>query len=333
MVKPNPNTGRPMIAPGSHPIEVGEYCIGTPATYGVYTAVSDWLDRHVPGALVFGPPRFGKSRAVHHTSLTLAHELGESVQTVYIPCRFHKVVRETEFFEEMLTSFGHGFPRKGQVRDRRERVNMYLCGRADLSPQRRLILFFDDAQNLQTEHYQYLMDIYNELEQSRVRSLYVMVGQKELAARRDAMCRSRKYQIIGRFMLNAHQFSGLASVEHIEACLHAYDESTEFPVKSGWSYSRYYFPAAFESGWRLRTVAEDLWDAFMETRRTAKLPGPAEIPMIFFTGSVEYILRKFGSLDEEHPRISKRVAMEAVEKSGYALAGDFIDAEGVPASV
>jgi len=51
-------------------------------------------------------------------------------------------------------------------------------------------------------------------------------------------------------MVNQFCFHGILSAADVGTCLHGYDEESEHPADSGWSLTRYYFPAAFESGFR-----------------------------------------------------------------------------------
>lgn len=321
---------RPNIPMESHPIETGDYIIGTPATYGMFLTISEWIEIRQPGGLVFGPPRFGKTRAITYVAKQLEAKFEGHLPIVVFLCREHKYPNENVFFEEFLTTLGHGFSARGKSVEKRGRLSEYLrCMAAD-NPHRRLVIFLDEAQNLQPQHYKWLVDIYNDLDMSRVRPTFILVGQKELVARRKAFVIAKRFQLVGRFMVNTHQFPGLRSPEHIRVCLHGYDDNSDHPAGSGWSFTRFFFPTAYVHGWRLVNQAEAIWQAFMEVKKKAKLPGEDELPMQFFSRSVEYVMRKYGNLTDPEPHLSVQVWKEAVEISGYHLCGDFITAEGFP---
>jgi hypothetical protein len=319
---------RPNIPKGSHPIETGDYIIGTPATFGMFQTIYEWIEMRQPGGVVFGPPRFGKTRAIAYIAKQLETKFEGHLPIVNFHCREHAYPNENVFFEEFLTALGHGFSTRGKSVEKRGRLSEFLrCMGAD-NPHSRLVFFLDEAQNLQPQHYKWLIDIYNDLDMSHVRSTFILVGQKELAARRKAFVIAKRFQIVGRFMVNVHQFPGLSSPEEIQVCLHGYDENSEHPKGSGWSFTRFFFPTAYVHGWRLASQAETIWQAFMEVKMKARLPGEDELPMQFFSHSIEYVMRKYENLVDVEPHLSLQIWKEAVEKSGYHLCGDFITAEG-----
>lgn len=62
-------------------------------------------------------------------------------------------------------------------------------------------------------------------------------------------------QIIARFLSEPLAFDGRTSVEELKEILKTFDEGTEYPEGSGWSYTRFFLPQAFEQGFRLQTYA------------------------------------------------------------------------------
>lgn len=100
--------------------------------------------------------------------------------------------------------------------------------------------------------------------------------------------------------------------------MNGYDEDSEYPLNSGWSFTRYFCPAVFSfSGWRLAHFTDDLWGAFLEVRDEQGIAGKVEIPMQYFWRTVEYALRHFGTLDETAPHFSIKIWKEVIEGSGY----------------
>lgn len=49
-------------------------------------------------------------------------------------------------------------------------------------------------------HYDWLMDLFNELEQYGITLTTILVGQKELVYQRSVFISGEKFQIVGRFM-------------------------------------------------------------------------------------------------------------------------------------
>ena len=315
---------RPKIFLHGHPIENGEYILGTKSTFEMLNTVKNWIDFRQPGGLIFGPPRFGKTRAIKYVTRQINNEYGGKFPIVNIICCEHKQPNENIFWEEFLVGVGHGFSNHGKVSDKRRRLFEYLLSVAEEYPHKRLLIFLDEAQNLQDQHYLWLVDLYNVLDNAKIRPTFVMVGQMELAYRHNALLQAKRYQIIGRFMINKHRFRGLTSSHDIEVCLHGYDDNTEYPKNSGWSFTRFYFPVAYSHGWRIADQADTLWEAFIDVKKNAKIPGYSELPMQFFASAVEYTFRKHSNLNDIEPHLSFNIWKKAVEESGYPLSNDFI---------
>ncbi len=79
----------------------------------------------------------------------------------------------------------------------------------------------------------------------------------------------------------------------------------------------YFFPEAFNNGYRLEHCADELMETFYNLRRKAGLTKSMEIPMQYFTLTIEYALKKFGANGENISWITKNCWEEAILKSGY----------------
>ena len=54
-----------------HPIESGNYRIGTPAIEAAYMLIKQCLSHRITGALIYGPSRIGKTRAIEYLRLLM----------------------------------------------------------------------------------------------------------------------------------------------------------------------------------------------------------------------------------------------------------------------
>jgi hypothetical protein len=312
---------RPDVPAGSHPIETTRYILPTPSIDASYNAVLKWIENRAPGGMIYGKPRLGKSRAIQYLSRLFAEKFGDKLPVVTLLCRDYKVSSESTFFEDLLRAAGHALHSSGKAAAKRDRLIEYLSEKVEFSFQNRLILFIDEAQKLHEQHYKWLIDLHNELDARGVAAIVLLVGQDELSHQYSAFQQTQKTQIIGRFMVHQFQFHGLKGVREIRKCLRAYDEDSEHPDGSGWSFTRYFFPAAFNSGFRLTSFADLLWEAFRLTKDECGLPSNREIPMQYFCRAVEFVLRGYGTHEEVSSEISIEMWKEAIRVSGY------IDAE------
>jgi hypothetical protein len=309
------------VPAGSHPIETTRYLLPTSSIDKSYKAVLQWIENRVPGGIIYGKPRFGKTRGIQYLTRLLAEEFGVNLPIITLLCRDYKVPSELTFFEDLLRVTGHALYRSGRAAAKRDRLIEYLIEKVEFSSQNRLILFIDEAQKLHEQHYKWLIDVHNELDAHDIAMIVLLVGQDELVHQYSAYQQTQKTQIIGRFMVHRLQFHGIRSASQLNRCLEAYDVGSDYPEGSGWSFTRYYYPAAFNSGFRIKPYADLLWEAFRLTRDEYGLPGKYEIPMQYFCRTVEFALRKYGTHEEVPKEISLEMWKDAIRPSGY------IDAE------
>lgn len=316
---------RPLVTAGAHPMETGRYVIATPPVCRLYEDVRTWVVNRAHGGMVFGKQRFGKTRAVRYVLAQLAHDFGKSLPVFSINCRDYRLPTENTFFEDLLRSVGHAFL-SGKASVKRDRMAEFLHERAQgEGGKNRLVVILDEAQKLQEMHFRWLVDLHNELDARGVTTTWILVGQEELVHQREVFVTSKRMQIVGRFMVHQHRFTGLHSVEDFRFCLESYDDAarTEYPIGSGWSFTQFFFPAAFASGWRLATEAETLWQAFHKVRVETRLPADAEVPMQYFAGTIEYALRTF-SATADTLNLSLNMWREAIRSSGYHDAAQYV---------
>lgn len=309
---------RPLVPLGSHPVERTTYLIGTKEVARMYEEIKQWIENRSPGGLAYGRPRLGKSRAIRYLSQALPYDFGDNLPIYHILCDLgNKTMNENKYLEELLVGVGHAIPYSGKTIMKRERLIKFLKEKAETSGTHRIIFFIDDAQSLVELQYEILMDIYNKLEADGISLTVILVGQEELIYQRTAFLSAKKAQIVGRFMVHEYKFSGIKKMDDIETCLDGYDVESEYPIGSGWSYTRYYFPDSFEDNFRLKNYAKDIYDIFNELRTENGLHGEFEIPMQYFTLSVEYVLKKFGMDGRSVDYLTKVHWQEAIQKSGY----------------
>jgi hypothetical protein len=308
------------VAPGRHPIETTRYLLGTQVIDTFQDTVCQWIDNRAPGGMIYGKPRYGKTRAIRYLCKALPAIYGDDIPIISYSCRDYRDASESAFFEDLLRAAGHSLFALGNSAAKRDRLREFLFEKVDFTEQDRLILFLDEAQKLHEQQYKWLIDLHNELDELGINFITLLVGQPELMHQYSAFKLAGKMQVIGRFMVHQHEFHGVRNCDDVEVCLNGYDDNSEHPVGSSWSFTRYFYPAIFNSGWRLSHSSEDLWESFLQTHEKYGFVGEPNIPMQFFCRTVEHVLRRFGTLNEEFPNLSIKVWKEAIKCSGYVEA-------------
>jgi hypothetical protein len=308
---------RPYVPVGSHPIETGTYTLNTMQISRMCDAVKTWIENRIPGGIVYGRPRLGKTRAIKYLVDELAEEYGQEFPVYVMLCKRYRASSDNTFFEDLLRAVGHGIVH-GKANDKRARLHSFLVEQGELSGQRRIVLILDEAQNLNEFEYGWLMDVSNGLDLEGISMTVILVGQEELMHKRNSFMSSKKAQIVGRFMVHPFKFEGIKNLEELKFCLAGYDDlETEFPPGSGWAFTRYFFPEAYEAGYRLEKCAEDMMEAFKDLRRKHGMTGKLEIPMQYFALSVQYCLKRFGANGDRLYFPTKECWQQAILQSGY----------------
>ena len=300
------------IPPEDHPVKLRRYLLPTESIGYIYAMVTKVIDRRDTGLIVYGNPRYGKTSAIHYCKKMLTMEFPD------VPVRIFSVgkdinANEGKFFTLFLAAVKHA-ETGGTVADKRIRLANYIIDAGSQTARRIFVLFIDEAQKLSEIHYEWLRDIYDQAEMEGVTLLVVLVGQLELHAQKETYVKRKKAAIVSRFMIFEMRFHGVRSYEDFAACLGCYDTFV-FPLSSEWSFTRYFMPVAYESGFRLGDNARVLWDTFQNLNEELQITSALEIPMKYFTKSVEILLCEHPECDVSGfflvPDICKQIITES----------------------
>lgn len=319
-------TIRPNITPGSHPIDdcSSSYIIPTATIYELIETIHHWVNIRATGGIIFGHQRVGKTYAVRYIRAELQDLFSQEFSTFFIPQISSVNTSETVFFSHWLKYVGHSLHTSGTGYIKRQRLLNFLAEKGKQTKRKIVVLIVDEAQLLNETHYQWLVELGNELEEERILTTIILVGQPELGLLRNAFEVAGKMQFIGRFMVREFRFFGLRNIQDIYTCLHGYDEDSEYPPGTGCSYSRYFFPEAFDLGWRLAYESEKIWETFSEVRKVHKQRVLDEIPMEYFSRTIEILFKEYSDLTTQFSGFTIAQIRKAVQESGYLLGSRYL---------
>jgi hypothetical protein len=265
------------IDPALHPLVTGNYRIATPAIESFYELVSRCLRYRIMGALIYGPSRIGKTRAIEYVRLLLAQN-HPKMTSYHAQCEHKPRHAEGSFFANLLEAVGDPDPNAGTNPSKRMRLSLRIREAAARAGSGTVLLFCDEAQRYNENEYEWLRDVHDALDRQQIKLFTFLVGQQELLAQKTGLQIAAKTQIVARLMVEELSFHGIRNAGDVATCLNGYDQ-TAYPEASGWSFTRFYIPQAFDSGYRLVSDADTLWRAFEAAHHKASLPGRPEIPM------------------------------------------------------
>lgn len=308
------------VLKNQHPLDRDEYTVSTPAIVRFVNVVKGWTEWKIRGGIIFGRSRAGKSNAINYFRANVREIYGHEVATFTVNCEKQRTPRERDFLTRCLTQIGHDVPSAGSNSDKLARIVEYLHGEALRCNDNRIILFFDDAHWLHDTHLDLLMVIYNDLESRGTRLFVVLVGQKELLARKEALRIAQKFQLVGRFMVGESEFLGIQNVDDVKYILERYDEFSEYPEDSKISFTHHYLPVAFENGWRLAGLTKQIWGAFKRAREKAHIKGKLNIPMQPFTAVVDGVLKDLNrrAPNGANPIVTPQLLDDLIQLADYA---------------
>ncbi|MFB5089330.1 ATP-binding protein [Psychrobacillus sp. PGGUH221] len=309
----------PDIPVGSHPLEQGDYILSTIAINDLFESIIKWIHMRNPGAIIYGAPRLGKSFAIKYLQRIFELKYENEFVSFLVTSEKVKIPNEDRFYENLLKDVGHSLYNNGKAKAKKNRLINYLLEKGEHSIKNQVVLFYDDAQRLGEYEYEWLMDIYNELQRYNITMTTILVGQEELKHRRNSYLSTSK-QIVGRFMIHEKPFHGMKDVEELSFLLEGYDTISEFPLKSGWSYTKYFFPEGFLSGSRLEAEAPTIWNIFQTIRYENGMKKKIEIPMHYIIAIINYVLIKYGTNNQGILWPTPNMWREGILESGYIQA-------------
>lgn len=304
------------VVPGTHPIELVDYTVATKAIDESYHQVRHWIISRLPGATIYGPSQFGKSRAIEAIVKKLRTDPDINATIRFVNVSFDtKITTGKVFYYWLLKQLRYSHTPIRPNDDCKFLLTEYLCTLAS-ERYNHVVLVFDEAQNFYTPHYKWLIDIKNEMTLQHHQLTVIQVGQHQLQENRQGYIEDNQAQIIGRFMVLCHQFRGIRNVEDIRICLNSYDQDNQFPPSSGVMYTEFFFPDAFEAGWRLSHHADEFWAAFKTLHQSVGKRTIHDIPMAYFTRTVEYLLKTYRNR-LPYPPFDEPTIREAIISSGF----------------
>lgn len=293
--------------------------VPTPSIGAMYMRILRCVRRGVPGAIIYGHTRWGKTYAIRYCVRLLREELPRTA-ILHLGMPQNPSRSESLFFGMLLAAARHDRPDSGSALQRRFRLYNRLAEMMERASGKSLIVFVDEAQRLELEHYEWLRDVQDEMERRGVRMFTFLVGQPGILNRKTSFRQSiDTSQIVSRFMIEEMRFEGFRSAADLEVSLSAYDESV-FPDGSDRTFTRFFLQRAYDAGFRLGRQNELVWDAFSQVHRQARFDFTMEIPMEFVARAVEIALGENMKDDASGFVLSPPSWAQAVEESDYIAA-------------
>jgi len=296
-----------------------QYNIATTAILYLLDKIELWIESATCGAIIYGRPRIGKTRAIKYITSSLYSKYGNELPVFVWNITDHKPT-EKNFYSEFLKTIGHSEYLKGTAPIMKSRLINALTAKAVDSAFRNIILFIDEAYLLHEKDFVWLMDIYNILNWSDIQLTVFLFGSNELKALKSSFRMANKTQIIGRFMVEEYEFKGIYCLKDVQFCMAALGKELTLEFDYGnILLLKYFFPDAYHDGADLTDLAKPIWDAFLNTK-AKNIITEIDIPMKYFIDTIVYAFRNFGIHGEGIYYLTQEEFELSIMKTGYVNA-------------
>jgi hypothetical protein len=292
-----------------HPILEREYTLPTPVMQRTYGLVRERVWARRTGIVFHAPPRMGKTRCAMAIKELIMAEFPQTHVTL-LSVRSTTRPSAGHMYRLILEAESHALSERPNADRLYENAKADILLKTSLKGGSQFVLLIDEMQLLNVTDLQQLVCFHNALDLAKVKMTTVSFAQPEILHRRSALMTTNDRQIIARFLSEPLTFDGCASMAELRTLLIAYDEASEYPEGSGWSYTRFFFPVAFAHGFRLANYVACIWAPL------ANAAGPGTngmLPMEHVCLTIEHLLLALHKHDCVNFMISDEDARLAVE--------------------
>lgn len=283
--------------------------------------IIEWVEYAHTGAIIYGRPRIGKTRAIEYITRNLKSHYGEYLPVLLLYETKHACT-ERYFYSEMLALTNDPRYMKGTAQEMRQRLIQRLSTQAAGTSYGKLVLFIDEANLLTLNEYYWLMDLYNWLEKDDVQLSIFLTGQPELKERKKEFILGGQNQIVGRFMVQEYQYTGLCNQLDLLLAAKYLEDSTGFSIDEETNQTinltETFFPRAFQDEKKLCDTIVDMWNAFQTIQAKRGILKYPDIPMKYFIDSYLYCLSHYGAFSTNPVYLpDEKVWEECIYESHY----------------
>jgi len=306
-----------------HPILRQDYAVYTPPMDRMINTIGDWIDQGISGGHIYGPSRFGKSRAVKWYLRKILEDRFKRMLPLVVWNRRDSLMSEGEFWNVLLGAAKYEFcdPLKQKTKVAAKFLfeqQMFTLARSARGNY--VLLLIDEAHDMTLKEWKWLLGLQNSLDDQGIRFRVISIGSYGLQYQPDYLARTGNAHIAARFYACDTRFHGIRSRNELGYVLTGYDLDSEWPKNSGITYLQYFSPDAFSQGCRFLECVETIWTAFEQLIPPNMKPKPGasiEIPMLHISFTIEQALHRLGSGEDWGSVTKFQSWLEMVAKTGF----------------
>lgn len=241
-----------------HPVVTGEYTVPTPMLIQAHEESRDRVWSRRTGVVFYGVTRTGKTTCAE----SVRDYLQEEFPSIFITMASgRRTLRPKEGHMARLILEGSGHVLSGRSDPALLLRNLILDIQTNVANLggKQYVLMLDEVNLCNEFDLTSLLEIHNLLAMKGITMTTISFGQPEVLSLINSLRATEQEQIIARFFRKPIPFIGCANEETLKDFLDKLDGRTEWPEGSGWTYTYFFFPEAYEAGFRMSNFASAIW--------------------------------------------------------------------------
>lgn len=307
----------------NHPLLKDSVILPTEPLEEFVTIIRVWIENLLPGGIIYGQQRSGKSQAVKylikHSEQLLGAKIPVAQMSMWHPTPTS--TSENRFFGEILAALNYAAANSQTAAIKRFRIVSQILDEVHANNEHRFILFIDEAQLLSTSQLRYLMDIHNQLKMQDVRLICILVGQPELKILKEDLVTRGEKHLIARFMIASHRFTGMTSSKQLSKVMKSLDTPYKSIKGNEVSVTESFSPKAYANGFRIHLYADLIWETIISALEGENINLGKELPMQPVTAFLRLLMIEISHRDEADFEITEAL----IEKVLGTVSLQFID--------
>ena len=298
----------------NHPVRERNYVLPTSSLDRTYAVIRERVWARRTGVFFYGSPRLGKTTCAEEVQLRLKDEFPK-IHVILLSARRPPRGSETHMYKLLLEAMKHRLASRNDTYALFSNVISEIMMGVGKRAGTHFVLIIDEIQLLSDNDLELLLVIHNALALARVKMTTISFAQPEIFQKIAALVTKQQTQILARFLAEPCSFEGCANKGALKVLLEGYDDKSEYPEDTGWSYTRFFLPLAYENGFRLSKFTGPIWD---EIITATSLHTGETLPMEHVCLIIEDLLLNMRRDDCENFTLSTEEIKTYVEASGIA---------------
>ncbi|VWB86576.1 hypothetical protein BLA6993_04115 [Burkholderia lata] len=258
----------------NHPVVRGHYTVPTPMLVHAHEEARDRVWSRRTGVVFYGETRAGKTTCAKSVWDYLREEFND-IHITMASARQSLRPKQGQMARVILEGCGHGLANRTDPEALLRNVILDVQTRLASLGGDQYVLILDEVNLCNELDLTELMEIHNILWMKGIKMTTISFGQPDVLHLITSLLKTDKKQICARFFRKPIPFLCCNSQETLEQVLQCLDQDTEWPEGSGWTYTYFFFPRAFTSGFRIASYATAIWNALVD----ATPGGPSNFTM------------------------------------------------------